>query len=74
MSEREQGAKLLHEMCNTDDPQEQERLARELPIPANTLRQLFAERDATEPGSEAEDQVVERIVEAVFSGTTEPTR
>jgi len=29
-SSREQGAKLLFEMCNATDPQEQDRLAKEL--------------------------------------------
>ncbi len=29
-SNRERGAKLLHELCNSPDPQEQDRLVKEL--------------------------------------------
>jgi hypothetical protein len=38
-----------------------------------TLTELFAERDASEPGSAEEDRAVEAIVDAIGSAKDEPT-
>jgi hypothetical protein len=34
--------------------------------PQPTLKELFAQRDATQPGSKEEDQALERIIGAMF--------
>jgi hypothetical protein len=36
-----------------------------------TMKELFVRRDATEPGSKAEDQSVEQIMEAMFPASPE---
>ena len=36
------------------------------PAPQPTLKDLFSQRDSTRPGSKEEDQVVEKIIEAIF--------
>jgi hypothetical protein len=35
------------------------------------MKELFEQRDATKPGSQEEDQAVDRIMEAMFPGNSE---
>jgi hypothetical protein len=72
MPDREQNAKLLHALCNTDDPNEQDRLAKELDkqmmqgskaiTTVEEARALIAAVDAAEAaGVEFADEVMQEF-------------
>jgi hypothetical protein len=65
---REQGAKLLHDLCNTDDPKEQDRLVRDLDaqwMQDDPLVQRLKEYEALPEGSPERLKTFKRALQTV---------
>jgi hypothetical protein len=75
MTPREQGAKILHDLCNTDDPQERDRLAKELDLflmhfyqtpQDDPLVQRLKEWEATPKGSPERLAAFKRAIQTLY--------